>query len=157
MSSDAAAKVQPAPAARVAVSIALLALFSFVLPLRLPGDTGDVSSERCLTLADQPPPSGPDAIAVLEQCTTVVPMDAELLADLGAAYEANGKSADAEAAYRRVVTLDPEYADVHVRLARLLAARGETTEAGEHAAAALRMQPNRQAIKELISPRQVMP
>jgi cytochrome c-type biogenesis protein CcmH/NrfG len=149
--------VQTSPAARVVALVALLALFALVLPLRLPGDAGELSSERCLTLADQPPPGGPDAIALLEQCTTAVPMDAELLADLGGAYEANGRTADAEAAYRRVVTLDPDYADVHVRLARLLAARGDTVEAGKHAAAGLRLQPNRQAIKDLISPLKVTP
>ena len=149
--------VTHSPATRVAISLGLLVAISFLLPLRLPGDGGELSSERCLSLADRPPLSGPDAIAQLEQCSTAVPQDAELLADLGGAYEASGRRADAEAAYRRAVVVDPEYADVRVQLARLLAARGETGEAGEHAAAALRMQPNREAIKALIPPRQATP
>lgn len=145
----------PSRLIRIIVSIGLVVLFFVSLPIRLPNDDGELSSERCLSLADQPPSSGPEAIAQLEQCSTAVPQDAELLADLGGAYEASGRTAEAEATYRRAVALDPEYADVRVRLARLLAARGETVEAGEHAAAALRVQPNRQAIKSLIPAGQV--
>ena len=73
----------------------------------------------------------------------MVPLDVELLADLGAAYESAGRPLDAEKTYQNVLALDPDYADVHVRLASLLLGRGAAGEARGHAEQALRIQPNR--------------
>jgi len=78
------------------------------------------------------------------------PSDAELTADLGAEYEAAGRQDDAEAAYRRGVTVDPEYADLRLRLARLLIRRRAFAEARAEAEAALRVQPNRRALVDLL-------
>lgn len=142
----------PLPATRIALALGLLGLFYIALPIRLPATDDDRSSEGCLSLADRPPLTGPDALAQLERCRSAVPDDVELIADLGSAYEAVGRIADAEAAYRQVVALDPDDADVRVRLARLLISRGDTRAAAEHAAAALRVQPNRQAVTQLIHP-----
>jgi Tfp pilus assembly protein PilF len=47
--------------------------------------------------------------------------------------------------------VDPDFADVHVKLASLLAARGAITDAREHAEAALRLQPNRAAVQQLLA------
>ena len=119
------------------------------LPVKLPSSGGGASSEECLTIADRPLTTA-DAIPQLEQCATVVPEDVELLADLGAAYEGAGQSADAERIYQQILTLDETYADIHVRLARLLLARREITKARRHLERALQIQPNRQAITALI-------
>lgn len=91
------------------------------------------------------------SVTLLEQCAGLLPDDAELLADLGAAYGAAGLADQAEAAYRRALDRDPDYADVHVRLARLLLQRHATTEARAHAQSALRLLPNRQAVIELLA------
>ena len=103
-----------------------------------------------MTLADVPH-TDVASLPLLERCAGAVPDDAELQADLGAAYEAASRTGDAERALRRALTVDPDFAEVHLRLATLLAARGATSEAREHAEAALRLQPNRTAVQQLIS------
>jgi protein O-GlcNAc transferase len=87
----------------------------------------------------------------LEQCAAAAPDDAELHADLGAAYLASARVEDAERSFRRALQVDPDFADVHVKLASLLAARGAMTDAREHAEAALRLQPNRAAVQQLLA------
>ena len=129
----------------------MLVLWWLVLPVPL-RDAGDGrSTEECLTLADHPAAEGPESIARLEQCSTLVANDVELIADLAAAYERTGRTVDAERAYRRVLDIDPDYADVHARLAELLLARGAGAEARSHAEAALRLQPNRRALIDLVT------
>ncbi len=108
------------------------------------------SAETCLRLADRPPAEGPDAMNELERCSAVVPLDVELLADLGAAYEGAGRPHDAEKIYQDVLALDPDYADVRVRLAALLLGRGAAPEARDHAEQALRVQPNRTRVRQLL-------
>jgi len=102
-------------------------------------------------MADRPPEAGATAIAQLERCATAVPNDVELIADLARGYESAGRTTDAEAAYQRALAIDPEYADVHARLAALLLARGEFAQAKAHAEAALRLQPNRRSILDLLA------
>ena len=118
----------PAPRVRVAAAAAVLVVLALALPVQLPSAGGGSSSEECLTIADRPV-TGADAIPRLEQCATIVPDDVELLADLGAAYETAGRSGDAERIYGQIVTLDDDYADIHVRLARLLLQRRDTVAA----------------------------
>ena len=55
----------------------------------------------------------------------------------------------AELAYTRALKLDPDYADVRLRLGRLLLARGADAEALKQADMALRVQPNRAALLDL--------
>ena len=79
-----------------------------------------------------------------------MPLDVELLADLGAAYEGAGRPQDAEKTYQNVLALDPDHADVRVRLAALLLGRGAASEARFHAEQALRIQPNRTRVRQLL-------
>jgi tetratricopeptide (TPR) repeat protein len=129
----------------------VLAAFWLVLPIELGMDPDVSSSDACLTLADRPPPHGEEAIAALERCLTVATTDVELIADLAGAYELANRPGDAEAAYARALAIDPEYADVHTRLAALLLKRGDAARARSHAEIALRLQPNRRAVQELIA------
>jgi len=124
-------------------------VLALALPVKLPSTTGGSSTEECLTIADHPV-TGADAIRRLEPCATIIPDDVELLADLGAAYEAAAQSGEAERLYRQILALDDEYADIHVRLARLLLQRGDTAAARRHLERALQIQPNRRTIVTMI-------
>jgi tetratricopeptide (TPR) repeat protein len=136
-------------AAPLLAPVAALCLFAAVLPVALPLPRSGPSSETCLTLADAPP-AGPDALPALERCSAISPNDAELLEDLGAAYEAAKAPARAETAYRQALALDPDAARVRARLARLALARGDREDARREAEAALRLQPNRRALLDLL-------
>ena len=135
---------------RIGAAAIVLALFIAVLPIRLHRAANEASAETCLHLADRPLADQPDAINQLERCRAVVPMDVELLADLGAAYESGGRQADAEQAYQNALELDPNHADVRVRLAALLLRRGAAGEARDQAEQALRIQPNRTRVRQLL-------
>jgi Flp pilus assembly protein TadD len=127
-----------------------LAVLVVTLPIRLTRASNEAAGESCLRLADHPPADGPDALSELERCSAVVPHDIELLADLGAAYESAARPLDAEKTYQNVLALDPHYAEVHVRLAMLLLGRGAVRDAREHAEQALRIQPNRTRVRQLL-------
>ena len=135
---------------RVLAPALALCLWAAALPVSLSRGANAASDEDCLTLADTPPSDRPDLAATLERCSTLYPNDVELLADLGAHYEANGRKSDAEAIYRRALAVDPGYADLRLRLGRLLLARGAAALARREAEAALEVQPNRQALLELL-------
>jgi len=126
-----------------------LIVFAALVPRAFPlPDTA--SSERdCLTLtgaSSKPGPAGPD---LLERCSALNPKDVELLAALGAAYEATKATAKAEAIYRRALALDPDYAELRLRTGRLLLARGAAAEAAAQARLGLQIQPNRSVFLEL--------
>ena len=135
---------------RIGAAATVLALFIAVLPIRLQRGATEQSAETCLRLADRPPAEGRAAMNELERCSAVVPLDVELLADLGAAYESAGRPQDAEKTYQKVLALDPDYADVRVRLAALLLGRGAAPEARFQAEQALRVQPNRTRVHQLL-------
>lgn len=137
-------------AAPLLAPVAALCLFATVLPVALPLPKSGPSNETCLTLADTPPTTGPDAVLRLERCSAMSPNDVELLADLGAAYEAANAPGRAETAYRRALAIDPDDADVRLRLALLAFERGDASEARHEAEAALRLQPNRRALLDLL-------
>jgi cytochrome c-type biogenesis protein CcmH/NrfG len=126
----------------------VLCLFAGALPTQLAGRSSGITSEECLTLADVAPAKQSDSPLRLEQCSALYPDDAELMVDLGTAYEAIDRT-KAELAYRRVLQLDPDYADVRLRLGRLLLARGAAAEAQQQAETALHVQPNRAALIDL--------
>lgn len=129
----------------IAAAAAVLLTLWLLLPIQLRESAGGPSSIECLTIADQPTTD----LAALERCHAVVPADVELSADLGAAYERAARVDEAIALYRKILTLDPSYADVRLRLARLLRQRGDLDGARAEVAAALRVQPNRKALTDL--------
>lgn len=125
----------------LAAACALGALW-VVLSVRMPAAPAETSIAGCLTMADTPSTD----LAALEKCHALVPNDVELSADLGAAYEAANRPAEASALYQQILTLDPLYADIRLRLAKLLRAGGDEAGARAQVNQALRVQPNRQAL-----------
>ena len=135
---------------QIVVLASVLAVFAMALPLSSRSAVSGVSSTECSTLQDNASPTSPAVpLSLLERCSTVFPADVELLADLGARYEATDP-ARSEAAYRRALAIDPGYADVRLRLGWLLVRRGAKLEARGQAEAALRVQPNRRALLDLL-------
>lgn len=132
----------------VAAAIALVG-FAVALPVALPRPTAVASDADCLTISDRPPTLGPARRAALERCRTLYPDDAELLADLGDEYDAANDPGRAEAAYRDALAVDPAFADVRLKLGRLLLRSGRREDALREAEAALRVQPNRGALIDL--------
>ena len=140
------------PGARFALAAALLlgALW-LTLPVRLHRAGDGSSGDECLTLADHPPAVDSTArITLLERCHSVVPNDPVLTADLGMAYEALGRHADADRAYRQALAIDRDDAETHWLLASHLFKQGSVAEARAHAEYALQLQPNRTAIIALL-------
>ena len=133
---------------RIAIPAGALCILSVALPVALPTAPSGVSAAECIAIVDQP--AKPHEDATLERCTALYPKDVELLADLGARYEARGEAANAEAAYARALTIDPGYAELRLRLGRLLLKRGAAADARSQAEAALRVQPNRHALLDLL-------
>ena len=121
---------------------AVLSALWIVLPVRLATVSAEPSIADCLTLADTPSRD----LSALERCHTLVPNDVELTADLASAYEIAQRPDNAIVAYQQIIALDPLYADVRLRLARLLRARGDEAAAQSQIAAALIVQPNRKAL-----------
>lgn len=100
----------------------------------------------CLTLSNASPEGRPGIVAALERCRALLPNDSELMADLGSEYESGGKFEQAEDIYREALAIDPDYADLRLRLAGLMLRRGEADGAVAQAELALRTQPNRKAV-----------
>ena len=87
---------------------------------------------------------------LLERCLSLDPTDVGLMTDLGAAYESAGRVDRAEAIYRRALSVDAHDGDVHVRLGRILLARGDRAGARNEGDAALRWQPGAAAASDLV-------
>ena len=126
----------------IVAAAAVLGVLWIVLPIRLATTAAEPSIADCLTLADTPSLD----LAALERCHAIVPNDVELTADLASAYESARRPDDAIAAYQHILELDPLYADVRLRLARLLRGRGDEAAAKTQIDAALNVQPNRKAL-----------
>jgi predicted Zn-dependent protease len=129
-------------ASGVLAPIVVLCLFAALLPLAFARGASALSSVECLTMVDAGRVPGPESRATLEACSASHPEDVELLAAVGDAYASTERSR-AEASYGRVIALDPDHADVRLKLGRLLLERGAFAEAGAQADAALLVQPNR--------------
>ena len=122
---------------------AALGVLWLALPIGLPATGSEPSTADCLTLADAPS----DKLQTLERCHHLVPNDVELAADLAALYE-QGRPGDAIALYKQILERDPSYADVRLRLARLLRDHGDPAAAQAQIDAALAVQPNRRALTD---------
>jgi tetratricopeptide (TPR) repeat protein len=77
--------------------------------------------------------------------------DPALATDVGARYEEAGDPQRAEQVYRQALAADPGYAEIRLRLARLLLRRGAAADAREQVRQALLVQPNRQALIDLLA------
>lgn len=75
----------------------------------------DAAAPAAAVQCELDPPGDP---AGLEQCVERFPRNVELLVDLGDAYRAAGRAADAIAVYQRARDIDPRDAEVLQRLAR---------------------------------------
>lgn len=132
------------PWARLLLTTALLALVG--LANQASSTPTGVSDDivRC----DLDPPRDPHG---LEACVSRSPRDVELLLDLGAAYEAEGRLAEARQVYRRAVAVDPGDAGARMRLGAALHRAGDLIGARREGRAALRFRPHDPAARELAS------
>jgi tetratricopeptide (TPR) repeat protein len=89
-------------------------------------------------------------VPALERCRSIVPNDTEVMADLASEYEGAGRLDLAEKIYQEALAIDPGYANLRLRLGRLMLRRGAADEAQRQAVAALAVQPNREALLELL-------
>jgi cytochrome c-type biogenesis protein CcmH/NrfG len=119
------------------LAYALVAVAAFVLVNRSTAG-GDAASAEAVRCEFEPPRD----VAGLEACYARAPFDVELLLDLGAAYEADGRAADAQARYRRATEIDPRDAAVWLRLAESLNRAGDADGARRAAATASALRPN---------------
>ena len=87
-------------AMRVLSAGCLLITLLLLTPAPLRSSNRGLSLPECLTLADHPSPESID-VATLQRCVSIVLNDTELLADLAARYEAEGKGDEAEPLYER--------------------------------------------------------
>ena len=129
---------------RIALAVIVLVVLAAGLPVTLGSSAPQLSTEDCASS------SVAVSIERLEQCVALFPSDPELLADLGRRYEQAHQTGRSEQLYRRALTLDPDYADLRLRLGRLLLQQGKSEEARRQATAALRIQPNRTALIDLL-------
>ena len=136
---------------QILATTALLCILWVGLPVRLVRFSSGPSSAECLTLSDSPPAGRAGIVPSLKRCTALFPNDTELMADLGAEYESAGSLELAEDIYQKAISIDPGYADLRLRLGRLMLRRGAVGEAQRQAEAALRVQPNRTALLDLLA------
>lgn len=99
------------PLFRLVATLAIVAVVGLA-SRSAPSDAASAESVRC----EIDPPRD---VAGLEVCASLFPRDVELLVELGTAYDAAGRAADARSAYRRAIELDPRDADAQRRLAGL--------------------------------------
>ena len=86
----------------------------------------------------------------LERCLESAPGDVETMIELAALVEESADAERAESLYRRALTVDPRDARIHVRLGRLLLARGDRAGAAREAGLALQAHPGNDAAIRLV-------
>jgi Flp pilus assembly protein TadD len=123
---------------RAAWPLALLLVYAAVFRGTDAGNRIDAQMSSASGACEQ---AGAADVPALERCLDAQPDDVEAMLDLGGAYELAGRADEAERLYRRALTVDARDGDVHLRLARLLLARGDRTGARREGEAALAMQP----------------
>lgn len=91
--------------------VCTLAIVALVVVANRPvqGDQASADTVQCEL-------SPPRDVAGLEACLARSPQDVELLLDLGAAYAAAGRTAEASEVYARAVAIDPHDAEARRRL-----------------------------------------
>lgn len=89
--------------------------------------------------------------ATLERCLTFDPRQAAAMTELGDRYALAQDAGRAEAMYRRVIAIDPQDGEVHLRLAKLLRARGDAAGSVAEGEAALVTLPGNREAEDLIA------
>lgn len=122
-----------------------LTLFAALGPVSLAPYASAAPQQDCLTLSER------DDVerSALEECIALHPDDVGVLAEL-ARRDESIDGGRAEALYRRALARDPAYADLRLALGRLLLRKGAAAEARTEAERALRIQPNRRALLDLL-------
>jgi cytochrome c-type biogenesis protein CcmH/NrfG len=95
--------------------------------------------------------SADDAVERLERCLALDASDVESMIALGDVFAAASRVDRAEALYRRALEVEPHDARVHVRLGRLLLARGDAAGARREGEAALQSHVGNGAALRLIA------
>ena len=132
---------------RIAWPLALLLVFAGTFR-RAPGGRGSSGGSG---VSCAPGRQGTATIADLESCVALDPIDVEAMLSLASTYEAAHRGGDAEAMYRRALTIEPHDARAHVALGRLLLARGDTDEARKEGETALRWHVGSAAAARLVA------
>jgi Flp pilus assembly protein TadD len=117
----------------------LLLLFAGTFRRPTANGSAGLDAARCDTL---PAPAAASDIPTYERCLAIDAGNAELLVELGRAYQSQARSGDAEATYRRGLAIDPRNSDLRVLLGELLLTRGDLAGARREAEEALRWRPN---------------
>jgi Tfp pilus assembly protein PilF len=87
--------------------------------------------------------SAPTAdIALLERCLAHDSRNVRVMQDLAGAFEATGRIDEAEALYRRALSIDPQDGESRLRLATFLLKRGRVDDARIEARRALEVRPH---------------
>lgn len=133
------------PLVRAALALTLLAAFAAAFQ-QSSRDRSDVAAvTRCEI-------DMPDDEAALAECLVLAPDNIEVMLELAQLYEAAGQWDRAEAMYRRASEVDPRDAELHLRLGRAMARRGDAAGALEEGQLVLALRPNSAAALALINP-----
>jgi cytochrome c-type biogenesis protein CcmH/NrfG len=81
-------------------------------------------------------------IALLERCLAHDSRNVRVMHDLAGAFEATGRVDEAEALYRRTLSIDPQDGESRLRLAAFLLRRGRVDDARVEARRALEVRPH---------------
>jgi spermidine synthase len=90
-------------------------------------------------------------ISYMERSVEMAPLRAPLWVGLGNRYREVGRRRDAEAAYLRAVTAEPQQVEARIALASLVLEEGHAVQALDVAEAALRLDPENARVQDLIA------
>lgn len=129
------------------LAAAVLVVACVALPVTLPRQDDRDANTACASLNA---PTASPGLAVLERCFASHPRDTQAMVALGDAFRRVGEDRRAEDVYRAVLRVDAGYAEVRVRVARLLLDHHDFGAAAVEINAALLIQPNRRELQDLL-------
>ena len=133
------------PLVRAALALMILGAFTAAFQ-QSARDRSDVAAvTRCET-------GMPRGEAALDECLVLAPDNIEVMLALAELREAAGAWDLAEDMYRRALDVDPRDAELHLRLGRVLARKGDAAGARAEGQQVLAVRPNSTAAVTLIHP-----